>query len=150
MSGVGDDQHQVTVGDGPTPLDASASLSALPQELQHGRCDATPSSSSQVDEALRAGPLGALGQLVDLRRDAPAMPGAAIPDAAAVREDVSKTRNPEPLRPDRPAPREVGELHAEPDVGLVRAEAVDRLAIGVARERDLADRAVGRVARRPR
>ena len=44
--------------------------------------------------------------------------------------------------------RQVDQLHPEPQVGLVGAEALHRLVVGEARERELLDGAVGR--RRPR
>ena len=68
-----------------------------------------------------------------------AMPGAARPktrppDGDGLLEDAEAAAGGELA--------EVGELHAEAQVRLVRAEAVDRLAIGEARERGAGDGAV--------
>ena len=67
----------------------------------------------------------------------PAIPGATIaltrPPAASA---SSKTRKPDAGPSADQRRGQVDELHPEAQVGLVRAEAVDRLVVGEARERD--------------
>ena len=104
-----------------------------------------------MDQALRPEPLGPVGQLVELLAGRAAESGRddgldpAAPGQRAVEHAEARGRRPARVDERR---RQVDELHPEAQVRLVRAEALDDLVVGEARERDLLDRPVGR--RRPR
>ena len=94
------------------------------EELGDGSLDLAAGLDRQVGEALRAEPLRALGQLVDLaaRGTAHARSHDRL-DPAARRERLVEHAEPRATLERR---REVDQLHAEADVRLVGAEPLDR------------------------
>ena len=141
---VGDDQDQVA-GVGATRLDEPA-LDVVRQELRDRPVELAVVLDREVDEALRPEPLRELGQLVGLAagRAAQARRHDRLDPAAAGQRLVE---DPEAAAADQHR-GQVDQLHPEPEVRLVAAEALHRLVVGEARERDLLDRAFRR--RRPR
>ena len=137
---VGDDQEEVTLrragelGDRPRAL--------LAEELDDRPVDPV-GRDREVDEPFAPRRFASsTSSSIWLRLAAP-RPGAAIaltrPPAARV---SSKTRKPEDGAPVRAAQHrgEVDELHAEPEVGLVGPEPLERLLVGEAREGHVLER----------
>ena len=141
---VRDDQHEVArarAGRGREPLGP-----VVAEELPDRALDGAGVLDGHVGEALRAEPLGELHELVDLAPARARHAGDGDPlDEPAARERV--VEDPEARRGPAVGVRqrgsEIRELHAEPQVGLVRAVAVHRLGVREARERRLLDRPLG-------
>ena len=140
---VGDDEDEVTRAR--AGLDHDPIEPVLTDEL--GDRGARPVGLDRdVDQPLRAEPSGGIDELVDL---APRGTGEARSDD---RLDPS-TRREGSVEDREPGRRIAGaggerradvlELHAEPQIGLVGAVALDHLVEGEARERDLEQRPLG-------
>ena len=116
------------------------------QELRNGAGQLAAVGDGKVDEPAGAEALGELGQVVDLAAGhaAHARRSDAL-DAAARRQRLvehAESRGRSAVRTDERG-REVEQLHREPDVGLVRPVALDRLLVREDRERDVAQRPLG-------
>ena len=140
---VRDDEEEVALrrpgqlGHGPGPL--------LAEELD-GRSVDPVGSDREVDEAAGAETLRRLGQLVDLaaarRAQAGHDDGLDPPPGGERLVEDAEARDGAPVRATK-GRREVDELHAEPEVGLVGAEALERLLVGEAREGNVLERPIG-------
>ena len=143
LGSVGDDQDEVALGGGRL-LDDRA-LRVVGQELRDRALDLAARLEREVGEALGAEPARALGQLVDLAPGDAGHPGRddRLDPAAGrqrrIEDPEARRRRPVRVHEDRP---EIDQLHPEPDVRLVRPEALERLLVGQHRERHLEERAL--------
>ena len=136
---VGDHEDEVALVRGGSLPDPGHCLRR--EELGDGSLDLAAGLDRQVGEALRAEPLGALGQLVDLAaRGATHARRDDRLDPAARRERLVEHAEP---RATLERGREVDQLHAEADVRLVGAEPLDDLVVREHGERHLQDRPLG-------
>ena len=139
VRGVGDHEDEIAlVGPGSLP---DPGFGLRREELGDGSLDLAAGLDRQVGEALCAEPFGALGELVDLaaRGTTQARRDDRL-DPAARREHLVEHAEPRAALERR---REVDQLHAEADVGLVGAEPLDDLLVREDRERHLQDRPFG-------
>ena len=138
--GIRDDQDQVAL---PCPGALDQRLLRLgSEELRDRALDLATDLECEIGEALRSESTGAIGQFVDLATGDAGHPGRHDRlDPAARRKrriEDAEARCRDAVRTDERR-REVDELHREPDVGLVRAEAFKRRLVGQRRERGFED-----------
>ena len=116
----------------PPAAAASRWRDLLADDLDDGPADAALAVEGEPDEALGAGSAGLRGELVELL-------AAQVGQARRGQADDAPAAGEHRLEDAEPAAGrrlgEVVELHPVAHVGLVRAEAVDGLALGEARER---------------
>ena len=127
--GVGDDEHEVAASAAGGRGQPMGQL--LADDLDDRSADAALAIQRQPGEALGAGPPGLLGELVDLL-------AAEVGETGRRQADDAPARGEHGLEDaESRALRQIGEvveLHAVANVGLVRSEAVDGLAVREARE----------------